>query len=276
MPPELLEGRPHSDSTPGMKPLLILLLVLSSAIVTQANEWFACMRKTLTIFPEAADEKSLLGAEVARRIAHFNATNDPIMQEPDGFLSITLDAEADVESQRTVIMAQEEAVRIYPELSVLDSPMNRLFREKLQATRKNDPKILSSPRWPLMLAVVCAEILRVPHPTVLELDKLERDIEETRPFLEAAERAASIPPSKLPSTEEATTPAPRYTAKIVKPGLPFSEALGGAVAEVFPKYIAGALALAGVTALWRKYRKKPAPIPAPNPTDEPPKISGWN
>ena len=72
--------------------------------------------------------------------------------------------------------ARAEAIRLYPELSKKDSPLNKAFIALHQQATQTDPKSLTKPDWPLTLAreaaasVGIAPLAPAPKPTILTLD----------------------------------------------------------------------------------------------------------
>ncbi len=57
---------------------------------------------------------------------------------------------------------QSKAVIDFPELGIENSPLNRLFREKVAALKQSNPDFFSDPTWPHRLASVLA--LNAPNP----------------------------------------------------------------------------------------------------------------
>jgi hypothetical protein len=110
----------------------------------------------LSLWPEAADPESIMGREMRRLIQEYEARKDPRLQQVSAPMWIASQAAANTERQRTVAESEQSAMRLYPELAVLDSPLNRLFRETHARYKEVKPEYFSDARWPVKLAQQCA------------------------------------------------------------------------------------------------------------------------
>jgi hypothetical protein len=59
-----------------------------------------------------------------------------------------------------VAASQREAIRMFPQIGILDSPMNRGFRERYQKYRKDQPEYFREANWPVKLAKEVAPLER--------------------------------------------------------------------------------------------------------------------
>ena len=112
--------------------------------------------EALAIWPEVADAHSVMAKEVIRLLDYYSERQDPRLSTVNAPMWIASQAAANTESARTDAESQQSAMRLYPQLAVLDSPINRLFRETYVRYKQVDPKYFEDPRWPIKLARQCA------------------------------------------------------------------------------------------------------------------------
>ena len=110
----------------------------------------------LAIWPEAADPQSIMGREMQRLLSLYTARKDPRLDLVSAPMWIASQAAANTERQRADSESQQTAMRLYPDLATLDSPLNRLFRETYARYKEVKPDYFSDPRWPIKLAQQCA------------------------------------------------------------------------------------------------------------------------
>ena len=110
----------------------------------------------LAIWPEAADPQSIMGREMKRLLAFYTARKDPRLELVTAPMWIASQAAANTERQRADGESQQTAMRLYPDLATLDSPLNRLFRETYARYKEVKPDYFTDPRWPIKLAQQCA------------------------------------------------------------------------------------------------------------------------
>jgi hypothetical protein len=110
----------------------------------------------LAIWPEAADPQSVMGREMKRLLSLYSARNDPRLEQVTAPMWIASQAAANTEQKRADSESQQSAMRLYPDLAVLDSPLNRLFRDTYARYKEVKPDYFTDPRWPIKLAQQCA------------------------------------------------------------------------------------------------------------------------
>jgi hypothetical protein len=54
---------------------------------------------------------------------------------------------------------RSEALRLYPELGVADSPLNREFVTRYRSYQRLDPDFFQDPAWPVVLVKQCAAVI---------------------------------------------------------------------------------------------------------------------
>jgi hypothetical protein len=59
----------------------------------------------------------------------------------------------------TVADGQREALRLFPELGVADSPFNREFVTRYHSYQRLQPDFFQDPAWPVILAKECAAVM---------------------------------------------------------------------------------------------------------------------
>jgi hypothetical protein len=141
----------------------------------------------LALWPEAADPQSIMGREMQRLLDFYTARKDPRLGLVTAPMWIASQAAANTERKRADGESQQTAMRLYPDLAVLDSPLNRLFRETYGRYKEVKPDYFSDPRWPIKLAQQCALQLDAQHAI------------GSKPAL--AQGAASEVPSTIPAME---------------------------------------------------------------------------
>lgn len=112
--------------------------------------------EALTTWPEIADTGSLMSKEVQRLLNFYTERQDPRLSSITSPMWIASQAATNIESQRTAAESQQSAMRLYPSLAVLDTPLNKLFRETFTRYKQVEPRYFDDPRWPIKLARQCA------------------------------------------------------------------------------------------------------------------------
>jgi hypothetical protein len=144
----------------GLKILLTLLfLLLGFAVCGRANPDAERQRnaeQVSAIWPEADDPQSLMGKEIQRLRDHYQSRNDLRLKAANVPMWIASEAATNIERYRTVEEAEQTAMRLYPALRVLDSPLNKLFRQNYERLKAVEPTYFNDPRWPIELALKCA------------------------------------------------------------------------------------------------------------------------
>jgi hypothetical protein len=137
---------------------LFLIASFPSAAQTGANDAERAKNEeaALAMWPEAADSQSIMGQEMRRLMDEYEARKDPRLESVTAPMWIASQAAANTERRRTDTESQQSAMRLYPDLAVLDSPLNQLFRETYARYKEVKPEYFSDPRWPLKLAQQCA------------------------------------------------------------------------------------------------------------------------
>jgi hypothetical protein len=110
----------------------------------------------IALWPELADPQSLLSKETQRLIQMYEARKDPRLSSASAPMWIASEAAANMEGKHTAAESQQTAMRLYPELAVLDTTLNKLFRENYARLKEVDPKFFEDPRWPIKLGKQCA------------------------------------------------------------------------------------------------------------------------
>ncbi len=59
----------------------------------------------------------------------------------------------------TEAQGRTEAVRLYPDLGVADTPLNREFVARYRSYQRLQPDFFQDPAWPVILAKECAAAL---------------------------------------------------------------------------------------------------------------------
>jgi hypothetical protein len=117
----------------------------------------------LAIWPEAADPQSIMGREMKRLLSVYSARKDPRLDLVTAPMWIASQAAANTERQRAASESQQTAMRLYPDLAKLDSPLNKLFRETYGRYKEVKPDYFTDARWPIKLAQQCALQLDAQH-----------------------------------------------------------------------------------------------------------------
>jgi hypothetical protein len=66
---------------------------------------------------------------------------------------------AALSSADPIFAAQQRAVKLYPDLAVADSKLNREFLRRYKLYRKENPAYFNNPEWPTALAGECQKAL---------------------------------------------------------------------------------------------------------------------
>lgn len=106
----------------------------------------------LEMWPEAGDPQSIMGREIQRLLDQYSAQRDPRLSAVTAPMWIASQAAANTERLRNERDSQQSAMRLYPDLAVLDSPLNKLFRETYTRYKEVRPEYFNDPRWPIKLA----------------------------------------------------------------------------------------------------------------------------
>jgi hypothetical protein len=174
--------------------LTLAFLLLGFAVCGHANpdnERQRNAEQVSAIWPEADDPQSLMGKEIQRLRNFYESRKDVRLKSANAPMWIASEAATNIERNRTVEEAEQTAMRLYPGLGVLDSPLNKLFRKNYERLRAVEPTYFNDPRWPIELALKCAT----------ELD-LQRSVTA------AGSDASSEIPSMTPGLLEATGRTP--------------------------------------------------------------------
>jgi hypothetical protein len=136
--------------------ILLLLMAFEVGAAPPSPQSLEERRKSedeaVAIWPEAADPQSILGREVQRLFDFYSSRGDPRVRLSNAPMWLASEAAANTEKTRTVADSQQSAMRLYPDLGVLDSPLNKLFREKYARLKEVAPQTFEDPRWPIKLA----------------------------------------------------------------------------------------------------------------------------
>jgi hypothetical protein len=137
--------------------LFLVSCVLAADLPAQAASPLEAERarneeEALRLWPEIADGESIMAREVDRLLDYYEIRGDPRLKQVTAPMWIASQAAANIERMRNEREAQQSAMRLYPELGVLDSPLNKLFRETHDRYRAVEPAYFSDPRWPIKLA----------------------------------------------------------------------------------------------------------------------------
>jgi hypothetical protein len=137
--------------------ILVVLAAASGAEpTTKEEERQRNEEAALAIWPEAGDPQSIMGREMKRLLDFYTANRDRRLELVTAPMWIASQAAANTESKRDDRETQQSAMRLYPDLAVLDSPLNRLFRETYARYKEVKPDYFTDPRWPIKLAQQCA------------------------------------------------------------------------------------------------------------------------
>lgn len=108
------------------------------------------------MWPEVADPQSIMAKEVNRLLDYYSERQDSRLGTVNAPMWIASQAAANTELLRTDLESQQSAMRLFPSLAVLDSPLNKLFRETYVRYKDVKPQYFLDPRWPIKLARQCA------------------------------------------------------------------------------------------------------------------------
>jgi hypothetical protein len=177
---------------------LCLIAAFPSVAQTGANDAERAKNEeaALAMWPEAADPQSILGQEMRRLLDEYTARKDPRLESVTAPMWIASQAAANTERRRTDTESQQSAMRLYPDLAVLDSPLNQLFRETYARYKEVKPEYFTDPRWPLKLAQQCALQLAAQKAVGLSGDRTPRpagDAEKTDAAPNAPAEAKASP-----------------------------------------------------------------------------------
>jgi hypothetical protein len=137
--------------------LFFIFLSAGSAVpTTKEEERQRNEEAALAIWPEAADPQSVMGREMRRLLDLYTARKDPRLDLVTSPMWIASQAAANTEQKRADGESQQSAMRLYPDLAVLDSPLNRLFRDTYSRYKEVKPDYFTDPRWPIKLAQQCS------------------------------------------------------------------------------------------------------------------------
>lgn len=161
----------------------------------------------LEIWPEAGDPQSIMGREIQRLLESYQARKDRRLELVTAPMWIASQAAANTERQRNPTESQQTAMRLYPELAVLDSPLNVLFRDTYGRFKEVKPEYFDDPRWPIKLAQQC----------VLQL-QAQRAVGAV-PAALPGQRMAALETTMPASPSDAAEVAPRPYRKWVVNGL---------------------------------------------------------
>ena len=174
--------------------LTLAFLLLGFSVAGRANpesERHRNAEQVSAIWPEADDPQSLMGKEIQRLRAYYESRKDVRLKSANAPMWIASEAATNIERHRTVEESEQTAMRLYPALGQLDSPLNKLFRQNYGRLKAVEPSYFNDPRWPIELALKSAT----------ELD-LQRSVAT------AGTNASSEIPSLTPGLLDATGRSP--------------------------------------------------------------------
>ena len=131
----------------------------------------------LARWPEIGDPKSIFTRELRRLLEEYETRGDARLQSADAPIWLASQAAANTASLRHPGEAQQSAMRLYPDLAVLDSPLNKLFRENYARLKEVDPAFFHDARWPIKLGRQCAlqldaeRAVRTPSLTAMQAEE---------------------------------------------------------------------------------------------------------
>jgi len=178
--------------------LTLAFLLLGFAVCGRANpdaERRRNAEQVSAIWPEADDPQSLMGKEIQRLREFYESRKDVRLKSANAPMWIASEAATNIERNRTVEEAQHTAMRLYPALAVLDSPLNKLFRQNYERLRAVEPTYFNDPRWPIELAVKCATELDLQRSVATTADASAASQIPSLTPLGIAEENAKAPPT---------------------------------------------------------------------------------
>src|SRR4051794_32535199 len=112
-----------------MRSIFLLMAFIAMALGEKPSAQFLAEHQrsedaAIEMWPEAADPQSMLGREVQRLFDFYAARNDPRVRLSNPPMWLASEAAANTESRRTVAESQQSAMRLFPDLGVLDSRLN--------------------------------------------------------------------------------------------------------------------------------------------------------
>ena len=108
------------------------------------------------IWPEADDPPSLMGKEIERLRTYYESRKDVRLKSANAPMWIASEAATNISSITQVEESEQTAMRLYPALGALDSPLNKLFRQNYARLKAVEPAYFKDPRWPIELALKSA------------------------------------------------------------------------------------------------------------------------
>lgn len=182
----LQRRRSPSDRTSLLRLFTVALTICISAVAADsASEWQSRYRaaraSAIGLYPEAAKEGSLFFNAVKAEIARCEKDEPDFLQNPEYPVTIVSRVASQLrqEAEHSTQYWQREAVRQFPDLGTLGTPLNNLFLTEHNRLRIDAPDFFDTPDWPMTLARKCAaQILAASSPSP---SKTKRSLQEPFP-----------------------------------------------------------------------------------------------